>query len=299
MCMKNSHPIIIVGAGPAGCQCALWLTMLGYNVLIIEQSHQIGGLLASNPYPSNWTIGTISKSGQDIAHVIQQHIKEMKIPVWLNANITQLKQDAAGFTLIIDDKPISTSYVVIATGVKPRTDNLTASQKILTGPGDAIFEYDFANKRVAILGGGDNAAENYIFIKNKQAKICHLFVRTIRARKQLWNEVDKEDVFFSPYSIDQDNVTITHANKVKQYDVIVVLYGWEANVPAFLIPYKNELLTLNGFFITDKHCRTPIKNMFAIGEVANRMHPCIVTSMADGVVAAKAIQTDMENNNAI
>lgn len=51
-----------------------------------------------------------------------------------------------------------------------------------------------------------------------------------------------------------------------------------------------------GVVITDNHCQTNIEGIFAIGEIAQRMHPCTATSMADGVVAAKAIQRSLEKD---
>ena len=79
----------------------------------------------------------------------------------------------------------------------------------------------------------------------------------------------------------------------RRYDVIVVLYGW---TPALEFMRNHPLARdEKGFVVTDRDsAESSIRNVYAIGEVAQRMHPCCVTSMADGVVAAKAIQRRSE-----
>jgi hypothetical protein len=78
----------------------------------------------------------------------------------------------------------------------------------------------------------------------------------------------------------------------KRFDKLIVLYGWEAH-----LPYMAEIpMALNerGFVMTGSDCETSQRDVFAIGEVAQRGHPCCITSMADGVLAAKAIQERLE-----
>jgi thioredoxin reductase (NADPH) len=286
--------VVIIGGGPAGCQCALWLTMLGHKVTVLEKSSQLGGLQAASPYPNNWVAGVMNLTGSEFAANLQRHIKDMNIPVLFNSDVTEIHTLPQGFTLHVNDNELPASHVVIATGVKPRCDELIAGENMLIGPGEKIYSYDFSNLRVAILGGGDNAAENYHFIKMKQAQVCHVYARTKRAREQLWSQVNSDEVFLQSYQVNQSAMTVTHQGIAREYDVMVVLYGWEANLPSVFTPFKKQLCTEQGFVITDAHCRTPLAGIYAIGEITNRMHPCVVTAMAEGVVAAKAIQGELE-----
>ena len=288
---------IILGGGPAGCQCALWLTQLGYPTLIVEESDHLGGLQAMSPYTNNWLVGIMHQTGKALAHHMEEHIRHMDIPVLFQSSITSLTLQPNGLTVTIKKNPMETKYLVIATGVKSRHSELVASNHVLVGPGQNVFNYDFKSKRVAILGGGDNAAENYAFIKSKQPKLCHIYARTIRARKNLWKDVDLNDVYSFPEKINQDALTMTHQETIRHYDVFVVMYGWEANFPQGLIHLEQQLLDERGFIMTDETCQTPIPRIYAIGEVANRMHPCVATALADGVVAAKAIQATMEKSH--
>lgn len=89
-------------------------------------------------------------------------------------------------------------------------------------------------------------------------------------------------------------MTVTYASEARAYDVFIVLYGWEANIPSALNAWRDRLLDERGFVATNAFCQTHEPRFFAIGEVADRMHPCVVTAMADGVVAAKAMLVGLE-----
>lgn len=79
----------------------------------------------------------------------------------------------------------------------------------------------------------------------------------------------------------------------EQFDVIIVLYGWQANIPfSYDFPLR---MTERGFIDTFPNCETSEPYVYAVGEITQRMHPCCVTAMADGVVAAKAIQRSLES----
>lgn len=115
---------VIIGGGPAGCQCALWLQMLGYETIIVEQTNILGGLQCQSPYLNNWLVGTIDLQGHEIAKNIQNHIEKMKIPVIYNSTLRSIKKIADKFEVKIGNKIISTFAVVIATGVRPITGPL-------------------------------------------------------------------------------------------------------------------------------------------------------------------------------
>lgn len=282
--------IAILGGGPAGCQCALWLKQLGFEPFIIEKTKQLGGLQTQSPYPNTWMAGVRNHTGKMFAKEMQRQIEEMDIKVFLNTTITAFLRLSSEFEIAIDKKKLKAKAIVIATGVIAKQFSFHEDEHTLIGPGQHIFDYDFKNKRVAILGGGDNAAENYAMIMQQHPACCHIYARTVRARKNLWSKVQPYDVFYSPYQYEQETQTIQHENAQREYDVVLVMYGWEANFPDAFSSLKHLLINAQGFIHTDQNCQTPVADIYAIGEVANRMHPCVVTAMADGVTAAKAIQ---------
>ena len=199
---------VIIGGGPAGCQCALWLKMLGCDPLILEQTNHLGGLQNQSPYKNNWVVGLINTTGRELAHHIQNHIKSLDIPVIFSAKINRLDYLEKRFAIWVDGHEIHTSTIVLATGLKQRGAQYSSANH---------YDYD----------------------------------------------------------------SVTRAFKRSE---------WEAALPDILANKKDELLDDDGFVLTDVTCQTPIAGIYAIGEIANRMPPCVVTSMADGVVAARAIE---------
>ncbi|CAF4352675.1 unnamed protein product [Rotaria sp. Silwood2] len=276
----EQYDVTIIGGGPAGSSCALWLKMLGFKPCIIEKRHQLGGLQNDSPYLNEWIAAV---SGLTVIHV----------------ECTQ-----TGFRVEFVDKEkvhhlVDSSFLVIATGVSPATGDLQETDRLLIGPGNKISNHDFTNKSVAILGGGDSAFENYEFIKAKQPSYVHIYARndkehSIRARQEFTDRVPAVDVrqYEGACHID----TVSNTVNGEKYDRIIVLYGWTASIP-FMAKFNVEK-TAKGFVATNGATyETSEAGIYAIGEVAQRVHPCCVTAMADGVVAAKAIQKKLELRN--
>ena len=273
---------------------------------IIEQKKVLGGLQAESPFLNSWIATQKSQAGIAIAKELHENILNHQIECRFQRTVKAIEKNSDSFTVITEavtqngfleeaslkeDLAITSKIVVIASGVYAATGNLKPTENMIFGPGKKIIETSFENKRVAILGGGDNAFENYFFIKERGAKAVHIFARSIRARKEFLERVTPNDVFFGHHSIDEDQLRVNQ----QSYDYIVVMYGW---MPAIFF-IKNLKLECDskGFLQTDAQCQASIKNIFAIGEVTQKMYPCCVTAMAEGVTAAKAIQHELEHES--
>jgi thioredoxin reductase (NADPH) len=180
-------------------------------------------------------------------------------------------------------------FVVVATGVVPATGGLSKSPNVLIGPGEHINDFDLKGKSIAILGGGDNAFENYAFARARGVATAHIYARTLRARKQFLGTTPIEDIIMGTPEINEHSLSVNG----RYYDAMLVLYGWVPEV-SFLEGYELER-NGRGFFVTNPvTAETSVDGIYAIGEIARRMHPCCVTGMADGVQAAKAIQARLD-----
>jgi len=291
--MSKVWDTIIVGAGPAGASCAVWLRHLGLDPLLLESSDRIGGLAARNPFADIWTVTSPGQTGAEVAQQIAGQVQASGIDVWLNTSVLAVSGSYPLFTVQATRadqpvQPLQAKTVVIATGVRPKDLPGFAGQRfegVIVGPGDEIMSADFQGKRVALLGGGDNAFENYAFVKERGASTACIYARTLRAQKQFVDRVPANDLVVGASDVDPAARTVNG----QAYDWILVLYGWQAN-----IGFLGDLsLTRDdrGFMQTDTvDAQTSVPGVYAIGEVAQRMHPCVPTAMADGVVAAKAIE---------
>lgn len=190
--------------------------------------------------------------------------------------------------MLTTGEQITSKLLILAGGVTPRTGGLSSRLGLLIGPGHAIANTDFTGAKVAILGGGDNALENASFAMNRGASSVHIFARSIRARAEQLEQVPPENVTVGDYQFDERENTV---NGIR-FDHILVLYGYEVHQKSLL--GLDLAMRPDGYVSTNQDCLTSHKSVYAIGELAGRMHPCCVTSMADGVVAAKAIQRRLE-----
>ena len=269
--------------------------MLGYRPLVLEKRSCLGGLQLDSPYTNNWIVGMPGLRGHEVAKAMHDHVVAAQIAYRLSCDVTDVKKAEKGFCATFDEagttQTVTSRCVVVASGVRAATGGFKATRDFLIGPGAQIATRDYKGRSVAILGGGDNAFENYLFVKKNGARRVRIFARNIRARQAFLALVPPDHVIVG------EAVIKSSRNQVngETFDAIIVLYGWTTHTPflARLKPARDP----NGFILTDEHCETSVTGVFAIGEVAHRMHPCCVTAMADGVVAAKAIQRRLEQGS--
>ncbi len=285
--------VIIVGGGPAGAQCGLWLKMLGYNPIILEKGSKLGGLQLLNPHENHWTVCVPGHIGMDLAEAMEVNINRHGVAHILNVSELTIERKNHNFHATFKDTfgayQMTAPKIVIATGVGHKDGGLTASDKVIIGSGQVIEDQEFTNLSVAILGGGDSAAEAYDFVIEKGAKSVDVYARTLRARKQIYEKIPDQNLHVGAYEVDEVKPMVNG----KAYDKLCVMYGWQ---PVNPLPDSIQIkLDERGFIDVDENYRTSDKNIFAIGECAQRVHPCMVTAMADGVIAAKALQSDFDD----
>ena len=298
------YDAIVIGAGPAGASCAVWLAHMGFTPLVIESSGRVGGLSASNPFEDTWNVTAPGLTGEEIAARIKLSLDSARVPVLLNSHVVRIErqestQDHAEpvFQVFFGaDLPLHARYVVVASGVEPRRPpewERDHYDDVLVGPGKLVANYEFALKNVAVLGGGDNAFENALFLKERGASSVHIYARTLRCQRQWMKFLDASDVRTGPYTFDPERREVNG----KAYDAVLVFYGYQARLEG--MQDLGLALDERGYVKTDfATTQTNLPGIYAVGEVTHRQHPCVVTSMADGVVAAKAIQKALEQRPA-
>lgn len=291
--MTSVFDVAIIGAGPAGCSCAIWLKQLGFNPLLIDRQPQCGGIQLQNAYPNTWIASSANVSGKDIAAIMHKNVTDLNIALHLEAQALHAVQKGQVFeTEIIKagrKQKFLSRFMVLAGGIIPKSGGFTERENLFIGSTPRLAAAGLKGKSVALLGGGDNAFENYLFARQGGAAHVNIFSRSKpRAQLNFINKVPEKDVFIGPFACDPEKNTVNG----RHFDCIIVMYGYEVS--------RESLLGLDvsrsdsGYLSTDAQCRTSLVGVFAIGEITNRTHPSCVTAMADGVIAAKAIQARLE-----
>ncbi len=299
------HDALIIGAGPAGVSCAVWLANLGLHPLVLDAAPSVGGLCRGNPFPDPWTVLVPHADGNAIAEQLSRSIAESRAQLRLNTAVERIRlcgahAPARFVAVCATGDVVHGSSVVLATGVRARGKELAAHPDdgtplpgILVGPGGDVAGQDYAGKRVAILGGGDNAFENALYASRRGAACVTLYARSVHAQQQFRDQIPPESIRRGRHVIDP----VARRVNGEAYDLILVFYGWEPALdPVMDLPLA---LDAGGFVDTDRYtAQTSAEGIYAVGEVTRRQHPCVLTAMADGVVAAKAIQARLERRPA-
>lgn len=291
--MASTGPFdaLIVGGGPAGAACALWLKLLGHSPVLVDKGERLGGLQNGNPFPGDWILGQPGITGLQMAACIHDHLQRVGIEARMRCAVTAVtKLPLGGWEARLageHGETVGARFLVLATGVAPVTGGFGESATVLIGPGRRVADLDFRDKRVAILGGGDNAFENFLFARDRGAA-ARIFARHVRARRDLRNQVPPDAVSGPAYRADAKTLTVDG----EPFDVFIVLYGW---MPANALARQAGLvLDERGFVVVDGSRRASDPDAYAIGELAQKLHPCASTSIADGIVCAKDIQSRLE-----
>src|SRR2546430_15544897 len=94
---ESGAPIVpIIGGGPAGMSCALWLHNYGMHPMIIEKEGALGGMARLSPYPNEWLLGQRGKSGRENAAEFAGHIRDLAVETWLGGAPQRLRRGGNG-----------------------------------------------------------------------------------------------------------------------------------------------------------------------------------------------------------
>src|SRR5215831_2036973 len=195
---ESRAPIVpIIGGGPAGMSCALWLHNYGLNPVIIEKEGALGGMARLSPYPNAWLLGQRGKSGRENAAEFADHMRELAVETWLRARPQRLRwEHDARFRLEVSGTPaarsLSSPAIVIATGTRfagedwlDRVENarrVVAAGRLHLGAAAVGEPGVDLGSHVAVIGGGDNAFDVSRMLAEKGVRVTVV----MRARSRRW-----------------------------------------------------------------------------------------------------------------
>lgn len=307
--MEKIYDVAIIGAGPAGLTAAIYAARASLSVVMIERGAP-GGQMVNTFEIENYT-GFEKISGPDLSMKMFEHAQAAGAEyAYGNVENVTIAEDG---TKIIDcgDHQIHARTIIIATGTKHRLLNIPGEQQ-LSGRGiswcavcDGAF---FRGKKVAVIGGGDSAVEEAIYLAGLVEKVTVIHRRDeLRAQKILQNRAfNDEKIEFIWDSVvesfEEENGKLggVKIKNIKTGDISTVEAAG-AFIYIGLDPITDMVKGLGvtdeaGYVIVDHSMATNVPGVFAAGDVISKELRQVVTAVNDGAIAAQAAFKYIETN---
>jgi len=296
--VKSIIDVAIIGSGPGGMTAAVYSARAGLKTVIFEKA-AAGGQMAYTNEIENFP-GIDKTSGFELATVLDGQVKKFNTE-YINEEVISIKKEGILFNVTTSNGSYSAYTVILALGASPRNLGLE-SEKRLRGSGvsycatcDGNF---YRGADVAVIGGGNTAFEDALFLANICRKVYIVHRRTgFRAEKFLQDQVKKtSNIEIIVNSVPKDILGKFEVNGLvvadndgneRTIDVQGVFVAIGTIPNSGLV---KELVEVNeyGYIVTDKNMQTSIPGVFAVGDVRDTVLRQIVTACADGAVAAQS-----------
>ncbi len=296
--IKDRYDLLIIGAGPGGMSAGIYATRAGLSTLIVEKSVP-GGQMNETDIIDNYP-GFYEITGSELSNNMRKHAESLGVE-FHTAEVVKvvLKEDEKKIYLDSGHE-IAGKVLIIATG---------ASHKKLGVPGEEEFSargvsycatcdgHFFKDKVVAVIGGGNTAITEALFLSKLAKKVYVVHRRDkLRAVKALQEKAfNKENIEFIWNSVVVEIKGDSMVNELvlmnKQtgenfslsVDGVFVSIGVRPNSEIFEGMVKMDE---SGFILTDENMETNVKGVYAVGDVRSKNLRQIVTAVAEGAIAA-------------
>lgn len=307
MSVEKIYDLIIIGAGPAGMTAAVYASRANLSTLMLERGIP-GGQMANTEEVENYP-GFDSILGPELSSKMFEHAKKFGAE-YAYGDVSTVIDGKEYKTIKAGSKEYKTRAIIITTGAEYKKMGIPGESE-LGGRGvsycavcDGAF---FRNKNIIVVGGGDSAVEEGIYLTRFAEKVTIVHRRDkLRAQKII------QDRAFANEKIDfMWNSTVEEVNdkdgKVGSVSVKSTVDGSMSEVQAdgvFIYigmnpltgPFK-ELGILNeaGYIPTNDKMETSVPGIYAAGDVRDKTLRQIVTATGDGSIAAQAVQEYIEH----
>ncbi|HET7213861.1 MAG TPA: thioredoxin-disulfide reductase [Terriglobia bacterium] len=295
--MRN---VVIIGSGCAGLTAAIYAARANLNPLVVR-GHEAGGQLTLTTLVENYPGFPKGVQGPELIELMQKQAEEFGAE-FQEGDVTRVDLSKRPFTLEMGDEKLETLALIVATGASAKLLGLDSERKLL-GHGVSTCAtcdgYFYRGKDVVVVGGGDTAAEDALFLTRYAKKVNVVHRRDgLRASKimqkrmldnkaidMVWNTVvtdvldpGKEEVT----GVRLRNVE-TGKESVKETDGVFIAIGHSPNTGLF----KGQLeMNEVGYLVTHDGSKTNVPGVYAAGDCRDHVYRQAVTAAGTGCMAA-------------
>ncbi|EHI69206.1 thioredoxin-disulfide reductase [Streptococcus ictaluri] len=298
---------LIIGSGPAGMTAALYAARSNLRVGIIEQGAP-GGQMNNTSEIENYP-GYDNITGPELSMKMFEPLEKFKVENIYG--IVHKVEDHGDFKRILtEDQSYDTKTVIIATGAKyrllgaPGEEEYTSRGVSYCAVCDGAF---FRNQELLVVGGGDSAVEEAIYLTQFAKKVTVVHRRDqLRAQKILQDRAfanDKVDFIWDSVvkEIKGNDIKVSSVviENVKNQEVSEHDFGgvfiYVGMIPVTSMVADLGITNQEGWIETDDHMRTSCPGIFAIGDVRQKDLRQITTAVGDGAIAGQGVYHYLEN----
>lgn len=307
--MEKQYDLAIIGSGPAGLSAAVYAKRAMLDTVVIEKEPFSGGQIV-NTYEVDNYLGIPQVNGYDLAVKFEEHAKRLGAQ-FVEGTVSSIEVGEKEKKLILNNKEITAKAIIVAAGAEHRRLGVKGEEEFM-GLGvsycatcDGAF---FREKTVAVVGGGDVALEDALFLARGCKKVYLIHRRDeFRGAKILQEQVKKQSNIEILYQTivteitgeeqvtgaNIENVTTKEKGKL-ELDGIFVAVGTKPQTEPF-----EGLLAMDegGYIIADETGVTNVPGIFAAGDSRKKQLRQIITAAADGANCVASVEKYLTNQN--
>ena len=300
--------VAIIGCGPSGLTCAIYLKRAKVDFIVFE-SYMIGGKVNLTADIDNYPPFK-HLSGIDLSSKYQEDLIHNEIEVNYE-EVKSLKKERDCFLITTNIEAYCFKSVLICSGTKDKTLNIPGEDKFMHKGISFCAVCDgnlFKNKPMAVVGGGNSALEEAIYLSSIASEVYVIHRRNeFRGSKQYLDILkEKKNVkILTPYNIIEckgDNklreIVLQSSDKKNTLSIKVeVLFEYIGLIPNTDFIEDKSILDESGFVKVNQNLQTEIEGLFASGDVTNKKLRQIVIASGDGAFASDGIIEYLRDKN--
>ncbi|MEX2663049.1 MAG: thioredoxin-disulfide reductase [Vicinamibacterales bacterium] len=295
-----SRSVIIIGSGPAGLTAALYAARANLSPLVIE-GLEAGGQLMLTTLVENWPGHRDGIMGPELIGEMRAQAERFGAEI-VRSHVTSVDLQARPFTVTTADGEHECRTLILATGASARLLGLP-SERALIGHGVSTCAtcdgYFFRGKPIAVVGGGDSAMEEAVFLTKFASHVTVIHRRdALRASKIMQDKAFANEKISFEWNAEVDSIDDTAKGEVTAINIRNSRTGETKSIPVdgvFIAIGHNPNTSLvagqlemdaNGYLVTHAGTRTSIPGVFACGDVQDHVYRQAITAAGSGCMAA-------------